>query len=283
MTTPAAPPRTRYVDGLWHRLHPATPLLRGGIGLLAVLIYVAGNFREHLVAWLFRIPDVGGDPVDEIGRRGLVGPAALIVLGVIVVGIGLFWISWRASEFRIDGDAVTVRQGVLLRRNRTARLDRIQGVTISRPLLARIVGAARIELDVAGQNAERAARVPDERRRGGPAARRAAARLRPHAGRRGRRLAGVRGARRGRPAGPARHARARDRVGAAVGDDRDARRRGGDRAPGAHRDGGRPGRRGVLPAAPHRHGDGRDPADRPQPPVRGDLDARRRPGRRAAS
>jgi len=153
MTIPAAPPRSRYVDGLWHRLHPATPLLRGGIGLLAVLLYVAGNLRERLVAWVFGLPDVGGDPVDEIGRHHLVGPATLIVLAALVIGIGLFWLSWRNSEFRIDGDAVTVRYGVLLRRTRTAKLDRIQGVTIQRPLLARIIGVARIELDVAGQNA----------------------------------------------------------------------------------------------------------------------------------
>ncbi len=153
MTTPAAPPRSRYVDGLWHRLHPATPLLRGGIGLVAVLLYVANTFRERLVGWLFGLPDVGGDPVDEIGRHNLVGPATLIVLGVLLVGVGLFWLSWRASEFRIDGSAVTVKYGVLLRRTRTAQLDRVQGVTISRPLLARILGAARVELDVAGQNA----------------------------------------------------------------------------------------------------------------------------------
>ena len=153
MTTPAAPPRSRYVDGLWHRLHPATPLLRGGIGLVAVLLYVANTFRERLVGWLFGLPDVGGDPVDEIGRHHLVGPATLIVLGALLLGVGLFWLSWRASEFRIDGSAVTVRYGVLLRRTRTAQLDRVQGVTISRPLLARILGAARVELDVAGQNA----------------------------------------------------------------------------------------------------------------------------------
>jgi putative membrane protein len=153
MTIPAAPPRSRYVDGLWHRLHPATPLLRGGIGLVAVLIYVAGNLRERLVGWVFGLPDVGGDPVDEISRHHLIGPATAIVLGVLVIGIGLFTLSWRNSEFRIDGDAVTVRNGVLLRRTRTAKLDRIQGVTIQRPLLARIIGVARIELDVAGQNA----------------------------------------------------------------------------------------------------------------------------------
>jgi putative membrane protein len=153
MTTPAAPPRSRYVDGLWHRLHPATPLLRGGIGLVAVLIYVGGNLRERLVGLVFGLPDVGGDPVDEISRHHLIGPASAIVLGALVIGIGLFTLSWRASEFRIDGDAVSVRYGVLLRRTRTARLDRIQGVRIQRPLLARIIGVARIELDVAGQNA----------------------------------------------------------------------------------------------------------------------------------
>ena len=152
MTT-AAPPRSRYVDGLWHRLHPATPLLRGGIGMVVVLLYLAGNFREHLVSLLFGVPDYGDDPIEEIGRHGLTGLAALVVLGVFVVAVGVFWVSWRASTFRIDGDAVTVRHGVLLRRTRTAKLDRIQGVTIARPLLARLVGAARIELDVAGQNA----------------------------------------------------------------------------------------------------------------------------------
>ncbi|GAA2751213.1 PH domain-containing protein [Amnibacterium kyonggiense] len=153
MTAQASTARTRYVDGAWHRLHPATPLLRGGIWLLAVLLYVGGNLREHLVTLVFGLPDVGGDPVDEIGRHDLVLPAALIVLGVILLSVGAFWLSWRASEFRIDGDDVTVRYGVLLRRTRTAKLDRIQGVRISRPLLARLVGAARVELDVAGQNA----------------------------------------------------------------------------------------------------------------------------------
>jgi putative membrane protein len=153
MTTAATTPRSQYVDGAWHRLHPATPLLRGGIGLIAVLVYVGGNLRERIVGWVFGLPDVGGDPVDEIGRHNLVLPATLAVLAILAIGIGLFYVSWRSSTFRIDRDEVTVRYGVLLRRTRTAKLDRIQGVTIARPLIARLVGAARIELDVAGQNA----------------------------------------------------------------------------------------------------------------------------------
>ena len=143
----------QYIDGGWHRLHPATPLLRGGIGLVAIVLWLAANLRERLIGWIFGLPEVGGDPIDALQRHHLIGIAALVVAAGLVVGIGLFWVAWRASEFRIDGDAVTVRRGILLRTTRTARLDRIQGVTISRPLLARLVGAARIEMDVAGQNA----------------------------------------------------------------------------------------------------------------------------------
>jgi putative membrane protein len=149
---PAAP-GGQYLDGAWHRLHPATPLLRGGIGLLAVLLWLGANLRERLVALVFGLPDTGGDPLDELSRHHLLGIGALIVAGVLVVGIVLFWFAWRASTFRIDGEAVTVRHGILLRTTRTAKLDRIQGVTISRPLFARLVGAARVELDVAGHDA----------------------------------------------------------------------------------------------------------------------------------
>jgi putative membrane protein len=118
-----------------------------------VLVWIGSNFRERLVGWIFHLPDAGGDPIDELQRHDLIGAAALIVIGVLIVGIGLFWISWRTSDFRIDRDAVTVRRGVLLRTTRTAKLDRIQGVTISRPFFARLVGAARVEMDVAGHDA----------------------------------------------------------------------------------------------------------------------------------
>jgi putative membrane protein len=144
----------RYADGAWHRMHPATPLLRGGIGIVAVAAYVANTFRERLVGLFFHVPgDRGGDPIDELNRHHLILIAVLIAVGVLVVCVALFWVSWRASEFRIDGDSVTVRRGVVIRRVRTAKLDRIQGVTVGRPFLARLVGAARIELDVAGHDA----------------------------------------------------------------------------------------------------------------------------------
>nr|WP_241732415.1 PH domain-containing protein [Galbitalea soli] len=55
--------------------------------------------------------------------------------------------------FRITDEIVEVRSGVLFRTNRKGRLDRIQGVNIVRPVFARLFGAARLEIDVAGHDA----------------------------------------------------------------------------------------------------------------------------------
>src|SRR5699024_6926434 len=54
-------------DGEWHRLHPATPLLRGGIILLVVLGYVVANMRERLVSLFVgsdEMREYNGDPLD---------------------------------------------------------------------------------------------------------------------------------------------------------------------------------------------------------------------------
>ena len=55
--------------------------------------------------------------------------------------------------FRITDELVEVRSGVLFRTHRRGRLDRIQGINIVRPFLARLFGAAKLEINVAGQDA----------------------------------------------------------------------------------------------------------------------------------
>lgn len=141
-------------DGQWHRLHPATPLLRGGIILLAVLGFVLSNFRERLVEWVFGAPDLPGDPLQTAYERGQIGWAALIVAGLLVLGIVIFYASWRMHTFRVGDDVVEVRSGILFRTHRRARLDRIQGISISRPVFARVFGAAKLDVSVAGQDAK---------------------------------------------------------------------------------------------------------------------------------
>jgi putative membrane protein len=143
-------------DGEWHRLHPATPLLRGGFAFVAVAGFVLANLRERILGFfLGGGPDggAGGDPIDLIVRRGLIPIALLIVLLVLIVIITIFWLSWRVHSFRITDELVEVRSGILFRTNRRGRLDRIQGINVGRPLFARIFGAARLDINVAGHDA----------------------------------------------------------------------------------------------------------------------------------
>ncbi|PPL19867.1 PH domain-containing protein [Microterricola pindariensis] len=144
---------TSLADGEWHRLHPATPLLKGGVALIAITGIVIANLRERLLELFFSVPTYGGDPLDEIYRRGMVGWALLAVLGVLLLVMAGFYLSWRMHSFRVTPEAVEVRSGILFRTNRKARLDRIQGVNINRPVLPRIFGAAKLEVGVAGQDA----------------------------------------------------------------------------------------------------------------------------------
>ena len=153
---------TQLADGEWHRLHPATPLLRGGLALVAIAGILIANLRERLVEWflpgLFCDEDdpicvEGGDPVTYLIDEGYLLIALAAVLGVVLVIIAFFYVSWRMHTFRITSEVVEVRSGVLFRTHRKARLDRIQGVSINRPLFARIFGAAKLEVEVAGQDA----------------------------------------------------------------------------------------------------------------------------------
>lgn len=157
-------------DGDWHRLHPASPLLRGGLVFIAVLGFVIANLRERVIEVFLTIfaPGTGeqidegyngwrndwaNDPVGGIVSRGLVGWAVLgLAVAIIAVIVG-FWLSWRMHTFRVTHEAVEVRSGILFRSHRSARLDRIQGINVNRPLFARLFGTAKLEVSVAGQSA----------------------------------------------------------------------------------------------------------------------------------
>ena len=161
---------TNLADGEWHRLHPASPLLRGGLVFLAVLGFIIANLRERLVDMAFVIfaPDVRGDldaeygqwqddwandPIGGILSRGLLGWAIAAVAVVIIAVIVGFWLSWRMHTFRVTDEALEVRSGILFRSHRSARLDRIQGINVNRPVFARLFGTAKLEVSVAGQSA----------------------------------------------------------------------------------------------------------------------------------
>jgi membrane protein YdbS with pleckstrin-like domain len=148
--------RSPLSDGEWQRLHPLTPLLRGGLFLLVIIGVIVANLRERLFElFLPAVTDLPPgvlppDPVDFILANNLiliVGGGALAVLIVLLV---IFRLSWRFHTFRISDDDVEVRSGVLFRTHRRAPLDRVQGVNLTRPMVARLLGLAKLEVVGAG-------------------------------------------------------------------------------------------------------------------------------------
>ena len=145
-------------DGEWHRMHPLTPLMQGGLFLIVVIGIVVANMRDRLIS-LF-VPQFrdyedryAGDPVDWILTNNLV----LVALGGVLVVLALlmvaFYMSWRFHQFRISDSDVEVKQGVLMRKQRRAPLDRVQGVNLTRPFVARLIGLAKLEVVGAGADA----------------------------------------------------------------------------------------------------------------------------------
>ncbi|WP_353114669.1 PH domain-containing protein [Microbacterium sp.] len=144
-------------DGEWHRMHPLTPLFKGGLVLIVIAGFVIANLRERIIGWLVNIfvPDVrygeyGGDPVDWVLNNNFALLALGGVLLLLVVLVAIFWFVWRFQQFRITGSHVEVRKGIVFRSHRRAPLDRVQGVNLTRPFPARIIGLAKIEVVGAG-------------------------------------------------------------------------------------------------------------------------------------
>lgn len=149
-------------DGEWHRLHPLTPLFKGGLVLIIVAGIMLNNFRDRIIYWaigLFAPEEAhvgdysGGDPVDWVFENNLILVVLLVVLGVLIVLIALFWLVWRFQEFRISDEHVEVRKGIIFRSQRRAPLDRVQGVNLTRPFPARLIGMAKLEVVGAGTDA----------------------------------------------------------------------------------------------------------------------------------
>jgi putative membrane protein len=147
-------------SGEWQRLHPLSPLLRGGVVLLAILGYAASQLFDTFLS-SFGFGDIVVGPDDSSGDPGGGGDPfeqavahPLLALLVLVVFLGLIalanWVSWRFSRFRVGAGQVELRHGVVFRQHRQVRLERVQAVELSRPLLARALGLARVVVQSAG-------------------------------------------------------------------------------------------------------------------------------------
>lgn len=133
MTEPSPPvtpsPSASAGPPAFRRLHPLTPVLRGWKVFAAVVAIATQQIysSDLKVSWL------------------LAGIAVSIPVGVLYG-----YVSWRATRYRIDSEDLRLDTGVLFRRSRRVRLDRLQAVDVVRPLVARALGLAELRLEVAG-------------------------------------------------------------------------------------------------------------------------------------
>ena len=126
----------------WQRVHPLTPVFNGW-QVIAVLIAVVLFQNIEFVGDLGKLADSFG-----FGLILLVSIGALLLI-LVVVGV-YSYLSWRAMTYAVTDQAVWLRRGILFRQQRHVRLERIQAVDVSHPLLGRIFGLGRLRVDAAG-------------------------------------------------------------------------------------------------------------------------------------
>ncbi|MGP4001839.1 PH domain-containing protein [Streptomyces sp. 8N706] len=116
------------------RLHPVTPLRRAWAPV-AVVAGFAVHDLDQAHQWISRLS---------------VGPA-LTGLAVLVPSAAAYgFLSWWFTHFAVTDTELRIRTGLLFRRSAHIRLDRLQAVDVTQPLLARFIGVAKLKLDVIG-------------------------------------------------------------------------------------------------------------------------------------
>ncbi|WTX88393.1 PH domain-containing protein [Streptomyces sp. NBC_00637] len=116
------------------RLHPVTPFRRAWAPIAV------------LVGWAVHDPDQAQEQLTRLTTTTL-----LIALAVLVPAASLYgFLTWWFTHFSVTDSELRIRTGLLFRRAAHIRLERIQAIDVSRPLLARIAGVAKLRLDVVG-------------------------------------------------------------------------------------------------------------------------------------
>ncbi|WP_189936315.1 PH domain-containing protein [Streptomyces sulfonofaciens] len=116
------------------RLHPVTPLRRAWAPIALI------------IGWAVHDPDQAQHRVSQLTTTTLVTGLALLIPAAALYG----FLSWWYTHFAVTDTELRIRTGLLFRRTAHIRLDRLQAVDVTQPLLARFIGVVKLKLDVVG-------------------------------------------------------------------------------------------------------------------------------------
>ena len=119
-------------------------MVKAGRYIVSLLGLAAVNFRDtqHVGRWL-----------------------PLVVAGFAAVFLATAYMSWLFTSYRIADGEVRVDTGVVFKRSRRVRIDRLQAIDVVQPLFARALGLAELKLDMAGGEEGRFCAGAQHRRR----------------------------------------------------------------------------------------------------------------------
>ncbi|MGY0068872.1 PH domain-containing protein [Streptomyces sp. QTS137] len=116
------------------RLHPVTPLRRAWAPVAVV------------IGWALHDPDQAQRQLTRLTTTTL-----LIGIGVLIPAAALYgFLTWWFTHFAVTDSELRIRTGLLFRRTAHIRLERIQAIDVTQPLLARVAGVSKLRLDVIG-------------------------------------------------------------------------------------------------------------------------------------
>lgn len=113
----------------WQRLHPFSPLVRGGRATIAVFILL--------------IPVAFGS--DTLSHAV---PQFLVIAVIVLAGT----VSWLVTRWRIEGDDLRIETGLLRRQSLRFPLAQVQAIDVVRPGLARLFRVAELRVRMAGSS-----------------------------------------------------------------------------------------------------------------------------------
>ena len=117
----------------WRRLHPLSPVVRGGRVTIAIAIIL--------------LPSV-------LGRGSSSG--TLFELAAVAVLVGLGFVSWLVTRWRVDGDDLQVETGLIRRQSLRFPLSQVQAIDVVRPGLGRLFHLAELRLRMGGASGKTA-------------------------------------------------------------------------------------------------------------------------------